>query len=123
MKKLLFVSLALLAATPVSAADMAVSFSWCGTRSPDFTLANVPKGATQLELRMVDLFVPGYPHGGGKLAFKGQKTIACGAITSGFEGPSPPPPQVHEYQWSVKALDAAGKVLASATASRKYPER
>lgn len=123
MNKLLLVPIVLLVAAPASAADMSVSFRWCGTRSPDFTLANVPKGATQLDLRMVDLFVPGYPHGGGKLAFKGEKAIACGAITSGFEGPSPPPPQVHEYQWTVKALDAAGKVLATATASRKYPER
>jgi phosphatidylethanolamine-binding protein (PEBP) family uncharacterized protein len=123
MKTILLVPFALFAASPAVAADMAVSFSWCGTRSPDFTLANVPKGTAQLDLRMVDLFVPGYPHGGGKLAFKGQKAIPCGAITSGFEGPSPPPPQVHEYQWTVKALDAGGQVLATAKASRRYPER
>ena len=123
MKKLLLAPFALLVACPASAADMSVSFRWCDTRSPDFALANVPKGTTQLELRMVDLFVPAYPHGGGKLAFKGEKSIACGAIRSGFEGPSPPPPQVHEYQWTVKALDVTGKVLATAAASRKYPER
>lgn len=70
---------------------------------------------------MSDIMVPGYDHGGGSVAFTGQKAISCGAI-SNFRGPSPPPPQVHDYQWTVRALDAAGKELGVARAVRKFPE-
>ena len=97
---------------------------WCGSQTPEFTVANVPKETTQFDLQMMDLQVQTYRHGGGKVAYKGGKTIPCGSIPfSGSEGPSPPFPQVHDYQWTAKAMDASGRVLATATATRKFPER
>jgi hypothetical protein len=46
----------------------------------------------------------------------------CGAFSSGFTGPSPPPDQVHTYQFSIEALGPNGAVLATTTTRRKFPE-
>jgi phosphatidylethanolamine-binding protein (PEBP) family uncharacterized protein len=48
--------------------------------------------------------------------------VPCGAFSSGFTGPSPPPGQVHTYQFSIKALGPNGAVLATTTTRRKFPE-
>lgn len=71
---------------------------------------------------MVDRWVPSDDHGGGEVAFKGGKTIPCGAI-SNFRGPAPPPGQVHDYEWTVRALATDGRELAVAKAERKFPEK
>jgi Phosphatidylethanolamine-binding protein len=98
-----------------------VSFRWCGG-SPEFQLRGVPKGSATLDLHMQDLMVPSYPHGGGSLAYHGETSIPCGALSGSYRGPSPPPPQVHNYRWTVKALDASGRPLATATSERKFPQ-
>jgi len=36
-----------------------------------------------------------------------------GAFSSGFTGPSPPPGQIHTYQFSIKAFGPNGAVLAT----------
>jgi phosphatidylethanolamine-binding protein (PEBP) family uncharacterized protein len=97
------------------------TFRWC-SGSPSFTLSDVPAGTAALQFAMTDLDVPSFRHGGGKIAYSGQRTIACGAFSSGFIGPSPPPGQVHTYQFSIKAIGADGAVLATTTARRKFPE-
>ena len=106
---------------PGSAQAMSASFRWC-SGSPEFQLGEVPAGTAKLDLRMTDLMVPSFRHGGGVVAYSGQKTIACGALSGSYVGPSPPKPQVHTYRWTIKALDASGKVLAETTAERKFPE-
>jgi hypothetical protein len=108
------------AAMPAAAGDFQVSFRWC-SGSSEIALQNVPKGTVALDAEMTDLWVPSYPHGGGKVAWKGGKTIPCAAI-SDFRGPAPPAGQVHDYQWTVKALAADGGVLATAKAVRRFPE-
>jgi hypothetical protein len=97
-----------------------VSFRWC-SGSPEFQLRDVPKGTTTLDFRMTDLMAPSYPHGGGSVAYSGQSSVPCGALSS-YRGPSPPPPQIHTYRWTIKALDASGKTLGQATSERKFPE-
>lgn len=99
----------------------AVNFRWCGA-SPEFNLRDVPKGTATLDFHMQDLMVPSYPHGGGSVPYRGEATIPCGSLTGSYRGPSPPPPQIHTYRWTVKALDASGKPLATATSERKFPE-
>ena len=99
---------------------MTASFKWC-SGSPAFKIGKVPKGTAKLSFKMIDLQVPNYPHGGGEVAYAGQAAIPCGALKGSFEGPSPPPPQVHTYQWTIKALDKSGAVLATATTSQKFP--
>jgi phosphatidylethanolamine-binding protein (PEBP) family uncharacterized protein len=79
------------------------SFAWC-SGSPSFTLTDVPPGTARLQFAMTDLNVPSFHHGGGTVAYSGQTAVPCGAFSSGFTGPSPPPGQVHTYQFSIKAL-------------------
>ena len=103
-----------------------VDFSWQGTaacfdpKSPPFTLSGVPAGATRLTFTMKDLDAPSFPHGGGTVGFNGDSQGARGAFSS--QGPCPPSGQ-HTYQWTVQALDTAGKTLATATVAKKFPPR
>ncbi|MXQ10340.1 hypothetical protein GR328_02490 [Microvirga makkahensis] len=97
---------------------------WCGT-SPEFKLAGVPKGTASFDLKMVDLNVPNYPHGGGKAAYQaGKNIIPCNTISAGwgYNPPSPPSGEVHTYRWTIRALDAKGGVLGEAVTQRKFPE-
>jgi hypothetical protein len=109
----------LLVAVPASA--FTASFRWC-SGSPAFTLNAVPKGTVKIELEMTDLNVPNFRHGGGSIVYAGQKSIPCGAFSAGFVGPSPPPPQVHTYEFDIRALGADGGTLARTKARRKFPE-
>ena len=97
------------------------SFTWC-SGSPRFTLSNVPQGTAKLDLRMTDLNKPSFHHGGGTVDYGGQGEVPCGAFAKGFVGPSPPPGEVHTYEFTVKALGANGAPLATTNARRKYPE-
>jgi hypothetical protein len=105
----------------VNAADFGITYKWC-SGSPDVQLSNVPKGTTLIEFRMIDLFVPSFNHGGGKVKFTNQKSIPCGEFTSNYTGPSPPPPQVHEYELTAVAKDKDGTALGTAKFKRKFPE-
>ncbi|MEZ0169957.1 hypothetical protein [Microvirga sp. TS319] len=103
---------------------MKASFRWC-SGSPEFKLSGVPKGTAKIAMRMTDLDVPGYNHGGGEVAITPKQTVIdCGALfgQGTYNGPSPPSGQQHTYRWTLKALDAAGSVLGETTAERKFPE-
>ncbi|WP_243371264.1 YbhB/YbcL family Raf kinase inhibitor-like protein [Microvirga solisilvae] len=127
MKKLLLLTVMGFAAAISSAtaqSKFGATMRWCGT-SPEFKLTGVPKGTASFELKMVDLDVPSYPHGGGKASYQaGQNAIPCNTISAGwgYNPPSPPPGQVHTYQWTIKALGANGGVLGQAVTQRKFPE-
>jgi phosphatidylethanolamine-binding protein (PEBP) family uncharacterized protein len=122
MRFLLSVGFVFLMLTPAKA--MNVSFEWGQTKScfdsksPPMTLNAVPKETKKLRIKMVDRNVPSYPHGGGKVDYTGQKKLEYGAFK--YTGPCPPEP--HIYEFTVEALDSAGKVLALAKAKRKFPE-
>jgi phosphatidylethanolamine-binding protein (PEBP) family uncharacterized protein len=103
------------------ASAFSASFAWC-SGSPSFALKDVPAGTAKLQFAMTDRNVPSFHHGGGSIAYSGQTAVPCGAFSSGFTGPSPPPGQVHTYEFTIKALGANGAVLATTTAQRKYPE-
>lgn len=118
------IGMALSSAAFAQSNTMKASFRWC-SGSPEFKLSGVPKGTTKIALRMVDLDVPGYNHGGGQVVAKaGQSSIPCDALfgQGTYNGPSPPAGQTHTYRWTLKALDASGNVLSEATAERKFPE-
>ena len=125
MLKVAALSLAvLLLPTAEAAAKMKVSFTWGPTKacfdskSPPFTISGVPARTKTLSFKMVDLNVPTYPHWGGTVRYTGQKKIPYGAFR--YKGPCPPKP--HVYQFTVKALNAAGQTIATATAKRRFPE-
>ncbi len=82
--------------TTSGAFAFSASFAWC-SGSPSCTLTDVPHGTTRLQFAMTDLNVPNFRHGGGTVAYSGQTAVPCGAFSSGFTGPSPPPGQVHTY--------------------------
>jgi phosphatidylethanolamine-binding protein (PEBP) family uncharacterized protein len=118
-------ALALAVSTPHALAFSA-SFHWCAG-SPGFEFKDVPADTAKLSFAMTDLNVPGFHHGGGTVAYAGATrsgiSVPCGAFATSFIGPSPPPGQIHTYQFTIKALDANGAVLATTTARRKFPER
>ena len=112
----------LLFATSANALEVQVDWSSTGkcfdSASPVFKLKGVPKTAKQLDFRMIDLNAPGYPHGGGSVSYKGQPQITKGAFT--YTGPCPPD-GVHNYRWTVKALDGAGQVIDEGSVIAPFP--
>jgi phosphatidylethanolamine-binding protein (PEBP) family uncharacterized protein len=117
---------AAIAASPSTASAMTVKFSWagytaCSSRSPAFTLSDVPSGTVKLAFRMIDKDAPTYPHGGGTIAYSGNDEISAGAFS--YKGPCPPAGQQHSYQWTVQALNGHGHEITSASAVEKFPPR
>jgi phosphatidylethanolamine-binding protein (PEBP) family uncharacterized protein len=112
---------AALAGSASSALAFSASFAWC-SGSPNFQLNDVPAGTVNLQFAMTDLDKPSFHHGGGTVGYRGQPEVPCGAFASGFVGPSPPPGEVHTYEFTIKALAPDGHVLAATTARRKFPE-
>jgi phosphatidylethanolamine-binding protein (PEBP) family uncharacterized protein len=110
-----------LSLTATGAFAFSASFRWC-SGSPSFALTDVPQGTAALQFAMTDRDVPSFHHGGGKVAYSGQPAVPCGAFSAGFTGPSPPPGQVHTYEFTIKALGPNGAVLATTTARRRFPE-
>jgi phosphatidylethanolamine-binding protein (PEBP) family uncharacterized protein len=103
------------------ASAFGMSFRWCGLGSPVFSLSGVPKGTTTLQFHMVDLDVPSYNHGGGTVPYKGQASVACGALTN-YSPPSPPSGS-HSYQINVTAFGPGNTSLGTASSTRKFPEK
>jgi phosphatidylethanolamine-binding protein (PEBP) family uncharacterized protein len=98
-------------------------FSWagipaCEAISPAFELSGVPAGTKRLRFEMHDLNVPGFHHGGSTIAYEGD-AVKQGAIH--YIGPCPPGGERHRYRWTIQALDAHGKVTATATATQTFP--
>ena len=120
------IGIAISGALPSDAFAMSVKFSWigyqrCSSRSPAFTISDVPMDTARLSFRMVDKDVPTYHHGGGTIAYAGTSKIPAGAFS--YRGPCPPPGQQHIYEWTIQALDRNGKAIASATAIERFPPR
>ncbi|MBL0375519.1 phospholipid-binding protein [Rhizobium sp. KVB221] len=117
-------SIALLTLASAAHADMKVSFDWGPTKkcldskSPPMKLSGVPEGTVKLDIRMRDQNVPGFMHGGGKVAYEGQKSLPYGAFR--YKGPCPPSGK-HKYRFTVKALDGKGKVIGTAQADKMFP--
>lgn len=117
-----FVSCFFLYSPAKAQSNFGIKYTWC-SGSPEIQLSNVPKGTVEIDFKMVDLWVQSFNHGGGKVKYTNQKSIPCGAFTSTYTGPSPPPPQIHDYELTASAKDKDGKVLGSAKFVRKFPER
>jgi phosphatidylethanolamine-binding protein (PEBP) family uncharacterized protein len=112
-----------LSANPAQA--FSVSFDWCQGSpdgSPNFRLSDVPKGTVNLRFAMKDLDKPTFHHGGGTVGYRGQPEVPCDAFATGFVGPSPPPGEVHTYEFTIQALAPDGALLGATTARRKFPE-
>lgn len=128
MRSLILASGLSLCAMPALAFD--IGFNWSGLKSctngkpnkvanPAFALRDVPAGTKYIRFKMVDRNVPNYNHGGGVVAYTGQKSIPSGA----FKYKSPCPPNgTHVYEWTATAQTKKnGGMLGVAKAQRKYP--
>lgn len=117
-----------LLATPAMA-DFNISFEWgdipiCTSGrpntvdSPAFVLSGVPDGTTEIQFKLVDLDVPGFNHGGGRVKVGQNGRLPIGV----FKYKSPCPPNgAHTYEWRATAK-AGRKTVAEARAQRQYPE-
>ncbi|WP_370400918.1 hypothetical protein [Sulfitobacter sp. JB4-11] len=115
-------------ASPALAFDF--SFDWSGLKSctsgrpnvvanPAFKLTDVPQGTKYLRFKLTDRDVPSYNHGGGVVAYTGQKVIQRGAFQ--YKSPCPPSGR-HTYEWTATAQTKKnGGALARAKSARKYP--
>ena len=105
-------------------ATLSLSFAFqkphaCSRLSPEYTVGNVPAETKFLKLRMVDLDLPTYAHGGGTVAYSGGGKIPEGSLKQ-YEGPCPP--TAHRYEVTVEALNADQTlVLGRGKATEKYP--
>ncbi len=110
------------------AETMTVEFAWDGnggslsSPNPQLNIGNIPEGTVSFKVQMDDLNRKNFKHGGGTVANDGTGIIPVGALNK-YKGPQPPRPEVHTYVFTVSALDAKGKVIGRAKASRKYPEK
>ena len=112
------------AAVVARVSKLSISFKWCGKGSPATKVSGIPAGTKMLRFKLTDHQAPSYHHGGGDYpASGGSVSVPCGALkASGYEGPHPPPPEVHDYEWTVTALDASGSAIAVGSAVRKFPQ-
>jgi phosphatidylethanolamine-binding protein (PEBP) family uncharacterized protein len=112
----------------LAADQLGVKFTWarteaCSSIPPAFGITNVPKETKYLSFKLVDQNLPGYDHGGGKVAYKGSGNIPVGSFGGDYRGPCPPPVDVHTYEWTVQALDANKSVLAEGKARGSFPPK
>ena len=124
----LITGLACLMASPASA--FSIEFNWEGLKlcnsgnpnrvsNPKFKLKDVPAGTAYIRFQLKDRDVPSYNHGGGVVAYNGQKTIEPGAFK--YKSPCPPGGQ-HTYEWTATAQKKKnGGKLSRAKAAKKYP--
>jgi phosphatidylethanolamine-binding protein (PEBP) family uncharacterized protein len=108
-----------------SAADLGVAFSWrasdrCSSLSPEIRVTGFPPATRSFQVKLVDLDVPTWNHGGGSVANDNSGVIRPGALKSGYNGPCPPSGR-HRYQFTVKALDVAGNVIGIGKAVQPFP--
>ena len=86
------------------------------TPSPEFRLADVPDGTAALDFFLADITVD-FDHGGRELPYAGGAVIAADSFK--YVGPCPTS-GTHTYEWTVRALDAAGAELGAAKAQGDF---
>ena len=112
------------------ASNLGVEFTWDGIRrctgiSPEIKVSHIPSDTVSFDVRLKDLDAPDYNHGGGIVPNDGTGIIPKKALKPDFglknryKGPCPPM-GAHSYVFTVKALDASGKVLAEGEAMQPF---
>lgn len=108
-------------------AEMGVSFEWNPpetrrNQNPEIHLTGVPEATHRFSVELVDLDLKTFNHGGGNYPYTGSSIIPAGELDGFYQGPSPPPGIFHQYQFTVKALNADGVVIGEGKHTRQYPE-
>jgi hypothetical protein len=112
---------------PKDAAEMTVEFSWegiaaCTHDSPELRVSAVPNGTANLRVRLKDISLPEWNHGGGKVKHDGSGVIPAGALKLGYNGPCQPSGR-HTYEFSVMAVDADGVIIGFGKARHSFPPK
>lgn len=112
---------------PKDAAELSVDFSWegimaCSHESPEVRVSDIPDGTTELRVRLTDVDMPAWNHGGGNVAHDGSGIIPAGALKIGYNGPCPPSGR-HKYEFSVMAVDAEGGIVGFGKARQSFPPK
>jgi len=107
------------------AVELGVDFSWKGVKkcsliSPRIRVSNIPVGTVTLAVKLKDLDVPGWNHGGGTVAYNGNGTLQPGALDNRYNGPCSPSGS-HRYQFSVRAINAEGVVIGMGKSMKMFP--
>lgn len=113
---------------PKDADEMDVAFSWEGIKaciheSPEIRVAQIPDGTVELQVRLKDIDLPAYNHGGGSVKHDGSGIIPAGALTIGYNGPCPPPGSRHKYEFSVIAKNAEGVIIGFGKSRQPFPPK
>ena len=74
------------------------SFQWnpSGTsiyKNPEIRLSTVPESTHRFSVKLVDLDMKSYNHGGGTYDYEGSPVIPAGKIDGDFQGPQAPTKQ------------------------------
>jgi len=112
---------------PKDAAEMTVEFSWegieaCTHDSPELRVSAVPDATTDLRVRLKDISLPEWNHGGGQVKHDGSGVIPAGALKLGYNGPCQPSGR-HKYEFSVMAVNADGVIVGFGKARHSFPPK
>ncbi len=112
---------------PKDAVEMTVAFSWegidaCTHDSPEIRVSPVPEGTADLQVKLKDISMPAWNHGGGRVNHDGSGVIPAGALKLGYNGPCPPDGR-HQYEFSVMAVDAGGAIIGFGKARQPFPPK
>lgn len=103
-----------------------VDFNWTekdrgSTKNPEIRVSGIPQGTKRFLVELVDLDNPGFSHGGGFTENDGSGIIRRGSIAGHYGGPSPPPPIIHSYEITVKAIDVNGTTVGIGKKTKDFP--
>ena len=103
-----------------------VVFEWTekdrgSTHNPEIRVSGIPEGTTRFYIELIDLNNPGFSHGGGFIDYDGSGIIRRGSIEGQYGGPNPPPPIVHSYEITVKAMDTQGTIVGVGKRVNRFP--
>ena len=107
------------------AVRLGVSFSFnqkhrCTEISPAIHITGVPAGTVKFRVKLVDLDITSYNHGGGTVQNDGSGIIEEGALKSGYTGPCPPSGS-HRYKFIVYSLDENNDAIGVGESIRRFP--
>ena len=108
-----------------NAAQLTVDFSWKdvksgSTVSPAIKVSGFPAETKYFTVKLADLDVPAFNHGGGKVENDGTGIIAAGALKDDYKGPNPPSGS-HRYEFTVQAVNAEGTIIGIGKSTKKFP--
>ena len=116
--------------TIVYSQNLKVDFTWqlkhsCSKVLPEIKVEGIPAGTIELNIRMVDLDMRTFNHGGGLVkndtGFSDKYTVAEGALKS-YDGPCPPNFSSfgHDYEFTVIARDKENKKVAEGERKKTF---